>query len=392
VLVAHRVATAPEPPPTALDARSTLPATPATEAASALTDPTGPTRLQIVGARKLMDTGVALPAGLEVNVPLPTLPRDIRAVLVEMTLRDAGGPGIVTVRTNVEETAALRLPAAKAQTSATVVALIDGDRALAVRTQGGGRLIVNLVGIFQPAQTATAGRIVALPTQPVLKLTPAVDGNDADLDVRTLPALRSAGPLSAVLLNFDGDVGVHGGFVAMGPSAANLPQQVHWSATQGADRTRHGFLVVPVAGGRVHLQYHAGTELRVEIAGYVTGDGATQSADGLVLPVPASGAQSVTVAAGGRAAVPVVPAQDAAGVEAGQVEAALVGVLATAQAQGGVSVRTPSAAPAGGATLSAAAKPRSMLALSGVENGAVSVTSQIGATVVVTPRALVLRG
>jgi hypothetical protein len=393
VLVGYRVATAPEPPSRVLDATSTLPASPDTEPASAVTEALdgGPTRLQIVGPRKLMDTGTPLPAGVEVNVPLPELPQDTRAVLVEMSLRDAGAPGIVTVRTNVEETAALRLPAPKAMSSATVVALIEGDTALQVRAQGGGRLIVNLMGVFRPAESATAGRIVTLQTQPVLKLTPKIDGNDATIDVASIPALRGAGSLSAVLLNLDGDVGTHGGFVAMGPSAGNLPQQVYWGATQGTDRTRHGFLVVPVAGGRMHLQYHAGTQLRVEIAGYVTGDGAAQSADGLVVPVPASGAQSVTVAAGGKASVPVIPAEETA-VAPDRVEAALVGVLATAQAQGGVSVRTPSATPAGGATLSAAGKPRSMLALSGVEKGAVSVTSQIGATVVVTPRALVLKG
>jgi len=393
VLLGYRAATAPEPPPRALDAPSTRPASPDTEPAAAVTDALagGPTRLQIVGPRPLMDTATPLPAGVEVNVPLPALPTDTRALLVEMSLRDAGAPGIVTVRTNVEETAALRLPAPGAMTSATVVTLIDGDEALRVRTQGGGRLIVTLLGVFQPAESATSGRIVTLPAQPVLKLTPKVDGNDAVIDVAALPALRGAGSMSAVLLNLDGDVGTHGGFVAMGPSGGRLSQQVYWGATQGTDRTRHGFIVVPVAAGRLHLQYHAGTQLRVEIAGYVTGDGAAQSADGLVVPVPASGAQSVTVAAGGKAAVPVIPAEETA-VAPERVEAALVGVLATAQAQGGVSVRTPSATPAGGATLSAAGKPRSMLALSGVENGSVSVTSQIGATVVVTPRALVLKG
>jgi hypothetical protein len=396
VLLGYRVATAPEPPPDALDARSTLPAqSPATAPASAATGGAAagvPTRLQIVPPNTIMDSGIPLPAGIEVNVPLPNLPDDVRAVLVEVTLRDAGAPGIVTLRTTVEETAALRLAAPKAMSSATVVALVDGDRALAVRTQGGGRLNVTLVGIFRPADTATAGRVVTLPASPVLTLTPAKQGNDAIIDVARIPALRSAGSMSAVMLNLDGDVGTHGGFVAMGPSGGALRQQVHWSPTQGADRTRHGFLVVPVAAGQLHLQYHAGTQLRVEIAGYVTGDGAAQSADGLVVPVPASGAQSVRVAPGGQAAVPVIPPGGTSLVPSERVSAALVGVLATAQAVGGVAVRTPGAVPAGGAGLQAAAKPRSMLALSGVENGTVSVSSQTGATVVVTPRALVLKG
>ena len=74
-----------------------------------------------------------------------------------MSLRDAGAPGLVSVRTNVEETAALRLPAPKAMSSATVVALIEGDRSLAVRTQGGGRLIVEPHGRV-PARGERDGR------------------------------------------------------------------------------------------------------------------------------------------------------------------------------------------------------------------------------------------
>jgi hypothetical protein len=396
VLLGYRAANEPAAPTaatTSLDARKVRPVTsPSTQRAAATTARTSPTRLAVLGPRLLIDTRTALPGGVEVNVSLPELPRDARAVLLEVTLQGAGAPGIVTVRTNVEETAALRLPAAGAKSSATVVALVEGDRAVAVRTQGGGRLVMNLTGVFLPAEKAADGRVVTLPASPVLKLTPAVDGNDAEIKVASIPALKGAGPISAVMLNLDGDVGVNGGFVAMGPSAGKLPQQVFWGATQGADRTRHGFLVVPVADGSLNLTYHAGTQLFVEIVGYVTGRGAPESAAGLVVPVPASGAQSVTVAANGTAAVPVVPPDDVTAIPAERVSAAIVGVLATARQASGVSVRAPGTTPAGGATLSAAGRPRSMLALSGVENGAVSVTSRLGATVVVTPRALVLTG
>ena len=395
VLLAYRAANAPVSPTvatTSLDARTTRPVgSPATSPAAATATRTSPTRLAVLGPRPIIDTATELPAGVEVNVTLPDLPQDARALLLEVTLRDAIAPGVVTVRTNVETTAALRLPVAGAMSSATVVALVEGDRTVAVRTQGGGRLIMNLAGVFIPADKATEGRVVTTPASPVLKLTPAVDGNDAEIAVASIPALRGAGPISAVMLNLDGDVGVHGGFVAMGPSPGRQRQQVFWGATQGADRTRHGFLVVPVAAGRLHLRYHAGTQLFVEIVGYVTGRGAPESASGLVVPVPASGAQSVTVAANGTAAVPVIRPDDVATIPPDRVSAAIVGVLATARQASGVSVRAPGTTPAGGATLSAAGRPRSMLALSGVENGAVSVTSELGATVVVTPRALVLK-
>src|SRR5690349_10005638 len=93
VLLRYHVATEPEKPPKALDARSTLPASPSTEpAAAAGALSAGPTKLQIVPPRTIIDTGTPLPAGVEANVPLPNLPRDTRAVLLELTLRDAGGP------------------------------------------------------------------------------------------------------------------------------------------------------------------------------------------------------------------------------------------------------------------------------------------------------------
>src|SRR5262245_6501355 len=97
VLVGYQVATEPEKPPKALDARSTLPASPSTEpAAAAGALSAGPTKLQIVAPRTIMDTGTPLPAGVEANVPLPNLPRDTRALLLELTLKESGAPGLVT--------------------------------------------------------------------------------------------------------------------------------------------------------------------------------------------------------------------------------------------------------------------------------------------------------
>src|SRR6185369_8953144 len=125
---------------------------------------------------------------------------------------------------------AFRGPAAKAQLTATVVVPVSGNEGLTVGTEGGGQLTVNLLGAFEPAPSATAGRIVPIDSAPVLQLVPATDGHDADIDPNQVPAIRAAGSVSAVLLAVAADVGPNGGLVSTGPSADRQTQATYWSA------------------------------------------------------------------------------------------------------------------------------------------------------------------
>lgn len=370
-------------------ARATLDAN---ASASASLAPVATTRLAVQGPRRLLDpqAGGSLGAGREARVLLPELPTGTSAVLLQVSIRDAKGPGAVAFRSSTEQTPVLRVAAAGGQTSATVVAGIGPDRALNITTEGGGRLQVDLVGAFEPAASSTSGRIVTTEVTRLVQLTPAKDGNDVTVDLTKYPALREDGAVSALLVQVSGDVGKRGGYVSFGPSADKLDQTVYWAATAGEDRIRPGFLLVPVRSRQLHVQYHAGTQMRADLVGLVTGPAAAEATAGLVVPVPTDAATPVKLTAGGAVDVALLPATGAAGVTPDLVSAALVTVNATGAVPGGVSLDGPGADGTRVPDVSAGKTGRTALALSPVVDGAVNVASQARSLVVLTPRALVL--
>lgn len=156
------------------------------------------------------------------------------------------------------------------------------------------------------------------------------------------------------------DVGTNGGFVTAGSSAGEQDQQVFWTATAGDDRTRDGFLVVPVEDGSVYLHYEAGTRLVADLVGYVTDGTAPAQAGGLVVPVPPAPAEPVPVPAGEPVDITVIPPGGIAGVPA-----------------------NPTLTAAGGA-------PRPTVTLVRTVAGAVRVSTEAGASVALSPQAVVL--
>ncbi|MGF1647357.1 MAG: hypothetical protein ACFCVF_10630 [Kineosporiaceae bacterium] len=394
-LLDRAVVGAPAQPAATLDAAAVpagAPATTGEASAPAEAEIEGVTRLGLLGPQSLLDTRASAPlgAGTEASVPLPALPAGATAVLVEVSLQDAAGPGAVTVGSGDVTLPVLRLAGPGAQTSATAVVPVPPSATLTVRTEGGGHLVLTLVGAFEPAASATAGRVVPLPATRVVDLAPEVDGNVATVDLATVPALADAAP-GAVMLQFSADVGVRGGSVKAGPSPDDLPQEVLWGATSGDDRVRGGFLVVPVSdAGTVTVEYRAGTQIRVDLVGYVTSDAAPESADGLVVPLPAPAAlPPVAVAPPDGVDAVVVP--EGVGVPAGRVRGVLVGVTAQATAEGGVSVHSAADPPAVAPTVSVSpAGPRSVLTLSGVGGGTVRLTSDTAAELALVPQAYVV--
>jgi hypothetical protein len=366
-------------PSAELDARSVLPATPKPVS--------GAGRLVLVGPKVVLDTrrDARPAAGAELAVPLTALPAGASAVLVEVSVVDAGGPGAVTLRTSAGEIAAVRAGRAGAQTSATLLAPLGADGALRVRTEGGGHLVVNLVGAIEPVATATAGRIVPLAATEVVRLVPKSDGKNASFRPADVPPLRAA-DVAAVLLHISADVGGNGGYVEVGGGAGKLDQKVYWSATSGTDRLRTGFLVVPVTGGPINVHYEAGTRLTAALVGYVTGDRAPDQAAGLVLAAPAGGAEPVTVAADRDADASVVGAMPA-----DRVAAALMTITVTGKAAGAVRVYQPDDALPVEPTLTAGpGAARSTVTLVEAVAGQVRVRSTAEVSVTAVPQAFIL--
>ncbi len=353
----------------------------------------GSTRLAVLGPLPVLDTRPGAPLGAEaaVPVPLPSLPGGSTAVLLEVSLVEAADSGPVTLVSSVGEVVAVRLPGPGAMTSSTVVVPIGPDGGLTARTEGGGHLVVTLVGAFEPAVSSSAGRVVPVPATEVLRLVPERDGGEATIELAGVPALGGAGTAAAVLLQVAADVGDKGGSLAVGSSPDELDQQVFWSATVGDDRVRGGFVVVPVSDGAVSLEYKAGRELRVDLVGYVTNAAAPESSDGLVVPLAATAEVPVTVPAGEGVDVALLPEGGLAEVGQDRVIGAVVGVTGQGETPGGISVRGPDSPPGGNPTLSVALlKPRSTVTVVPSRAGEVRVSGDVAAQVTVRPIALVV--
>lgn len=365
----------------------------------------GSSRLALLGPQVVLDTrgGSRLLPGALAPLALPALPPGSTAVLLEVSLQAATGPGVVSILSGPDEIPVLRPPRAGAMTSATIVVPAGAGGGLQVRTEGGGHLLVQLLGAFEPAQDATSGRLVPMPTTRVLDLVPATDGKDATIDLAAVPALPEPGQVAAVLLQVAADVGRDGGSVSVDGVPGGADQIVFWMPTTGNDRTRTGFLVVPVSGTTVDLHYQAGTQLHADLVGYITGESAPQDAAGLMVPLPPRRAEDpatparhaqtapLPVGPGEVADLTVVPPDGLAGVPAARVAAALVGVAATGDKPGGVTVYAPGSAVPGIPTLTASPGAlRSTLTLVGTTAGTVRIGTESGATVSINPQALVL--
>ena len=362
----------------ALDARSVQPAKISTAG-----------RLLLIGPRMVLDTRreTRPAAGAELAVPLKGLPNGASAVLVEVSVVDAGGPGAVTLRSSTDEVTAVRAARAGAQTSATVLAPLGTDGGLRVRTEGGGHLLVNLVGTIEPVATATAGRIVPLAATEVIRLVPKTGGKNAGFRPADLPQLRTA-DVAAVMLHISADVGIRGGYVEVGGGGGKLDQKVYWSATSGTDRLRTGFLVVPVTGGAVNVHYEAGSRLTAALVGYVTGDSAPDQAAGLIMPAPAGAAEPVAVAAGKETDALVVGRDT---MPADRVAAALVTITATGKSAGAIQVYQPDDALPAEPTLTAGpGAARSTVTLVETVDGHVRVRGTAEVSVIAAPQAFIL--
>jgi hypothetical protein len=395
-------ATQPTPRLATLDARMVT-ATPTTPASDAVP---GSSRLALPGPRVVLDTraGSRPRPGALAALALPALPSGSTHVLLEVSLLSATRPGAVDIRSGEDDIAVLRVPRAGAMTTATVVVPAGPDAGLQVRTEGGGHLLVQLLGAFEPAQDATAGRVVPVPATRVLDLVTARDGKDATIDLTAVPALAEPGQVAAVLLQVAADVGRRGGSVTVDGVPGGVRQTVFWSPTSGTDRTRTGFLVVPVSGTTVDLHYQAGTELRADLVGYVTGASAARDTAGLVVPAPPGSpapaaparpapTAPVPIGPGKAADLPVVPPDGLAGVPAGRVAAALVTVTATAGKAGRVAVYAPGSAVPGVPTVTAApGAPRATSTLVGTVDGVIRASAEAGASVSVQAQALILGG
>lgn len=237
---------------------------------------------------RVLDTRTELEApvgpGESVVVDLSSdIGADTTAVVLSVNIAMAQGPGTVTVALDRSPVTALTV----GPTMATNLVIVErGDSsALTVTTEGGGHLVVDVVGHFESSGPGASGRFVPLAPQPVARLIPETDGREADFspfDALRLPTTE----VGSVLLRIRADVGADGGMVRLGPDPEALTNTMMWSMTSTGDRTRTGLAIVPLdEAGRLALAYNGGTVLDVDLLGYFTNELAPVSSAGLFVPI-----------------------------------------------------------------------------------------------------------
>ena len=150
---------------------------------------------------------------------------------------------------------------------------------------GNGGVVVDVVGAFVPADTATRGRLVVPPTAARL-LDTRVDGGvplGADSVVRIplpdgVPADASALAVDLTAVDTAGT-----SYFTLYPAGSDRPEASVLNA-DGAHQTRAAATIVPVTAEGFDLYASAGAHVVVDMTGWFTGDGAAESADGLFVP------------------------------------------------------------------------------------------------------------
>ncbi len=254
-----------EPPPT--DVPATEPPVKALPEGTSRLVPLDPTR--ILDSQDLPSTGDAYAVELA---------RDWVAVALSVTI--AGDPDAGTVMIDggagAVEAIVLDQPGA---TSTNLVVVPTIGRNLTVWSTAGGRVIVDMVGGFEPSQATEAGRFVATEPVEIARLVTAEQGRETDLPFAEAVSGERA---DAYLVSIVADVGADGGMVRLGSGADDYDQVMMWGPDSAGSIERRGLVLLrPNDLGEVHLRYDGGSILTAEVVGYFTNESQPTSTTGL---------------------------------------------------------------------------------------------------------------
>ncbi|MEZ5258099.1 MAG: serine hydrolase domain-containing protein [Ilumatobacteraceae bacterium] len=270
---------------------------PASDTSAALSAPAVPARFVPVDPSRLLDTrpdaGARLSAGGSVDVSVPELDgvaaTDVVAVAVNLTMVDAGGAGYLTAwpagspRPEVSNVNAAGGPTGSVVPNFAIVPVRDAT--FSVYASVPTDLLVDLAGVYVAAPgPATAGRTIAI--EPVRRLdtrTGDRPGAGASLELRVAGTGSVPSSASAVLATVTATRSVGPGYVTVWPAGRERPNVSTLNLTR-SDQTVANVAIVPVGDhGSIELFTDAGTDLIVDVVGYVTDADATASTDGLFL-------------------------------------------------------------------------------------------------------------
>jgi LPXTG-site transpeptidase (sortase) family protein len=260
---------------------------------------TSTSRFEAVGPLRLLDTrdlGARPGAGSVLTVPVtahPLVADDALAAVLTVTVTETAAPGYVTVWPAGEgRPVASNLNVDQPGTTVpNLVTVRLGGGAVQIFIQPAAHVVVDVSGVFRPATSATAGRLVT--AAPVALPQRVLDTRDLGAPLRQGGSTRITLPswvprdATAAVVNLTITETFGPGFWTAWPSGTSRPVASSLNASF-AGQTVAAQAIVPLGNGAFDVFAMAGGHLVVDVAGYFTGASAPLATSGLFVPVSPS--------------------------------------------------------------------------------------------------------
>ncbi len=287
--------------------------------------PLSPSRL--LDTRDLADITAGVPVAVSGGIDLQVTGRggvpvtNVWAVVLNVTVAEATGPGFVTVwpSTQLRPIASNLNVTAAGQNIANLVTVAVGvGGKVSLYAQGGGHFVVDVEGYYEPvvnSASTAAGRFTALAPNRILdtRSSNGVPGEtvippNSSIDV--VVAGRGGVPasgVSAVVLNVTAAEATAAGFVTVWPSGQTRPKASTLNVTF-AGQNIPNLVIVPLgANGKVSFYTQAGTHLLADVAGWFGDATQPSSRSGLFVPLSPGRVLDTRVPVGVPTTTPVAP-------------------------------------------------------------------------------------
>jgi hypothetical protein len=258
---------------------------------SAFTSLPAPVRLADTRGIAPFGIGSAYPIAVTGAAPLPAV-GTVTAVVLNVTVVGPAAAGYWTVfphgnpvptASNVNVDAASSFSGADLALPNLVTVPVGLDGLVDVYSSSGGNVIVDMLGYYSPADTATSGRFLPLAAPSRLADTRTSNTPMAAGETRDFTAPGAAGA-SAVALNVT-TIGTNPGYWQVVPKGATLPNSSNLN-TMFAGQTTANQVIVPVdAAGTFSVFSAQGGQVIIDVVGTFTGAGAPSDTVGLFVPL-----------------------------------------------------------------------------------------------------------
>ena len=220
---------------------------------------------------------------------------NVSAVVLNVTTTETTGPGYITAYpTGAAQPLVSNLNVGHVnETVANLVTVKVGSGGrVSLFTQGGGQLIADVAGYYEPAGPVSAGRFIAAITPQRLldtregvgaPIAKPVAGQTVDLQVLGNSPVPPSG-VAAVVLNLTATEATADGYVTVWPTGLDRPVVSNLNVVAG--ETRANLVIVPLGrDGKVSVFTQSGTHLLADVAGWFTDSTAPVDTVGRFVPV-----------------------------------------------------------------------------------------------------------